>query len=151
MGLSEVWPKCTLKVIVMWKSYKYLYYKLYKLFVRINGKNDIPEYTAMFAIATLLFCNLLAVLNAINVFSPFWDYPEISRGRFFIYLIPYTLIFYFAFVFNGKYKRIIKEFKKEGEEQRKKGKKNVILYMAISLLLVIASLSLIVMKNEGVI
>ena len=147
MGLSKVWTKCTLKSIVMWKSYKYLYYKLFKLFVKVNGKNDVPEYTAMLAVATLMLCNLFALLNAINVFSPFWDYPEISRGRFFIYLIPYTLIFYFAFVFNNKYKRIIKEFKKEDEKQRKIGRRNVIFYIAISLVLVILSLVLIVMKH----
>ncbi len=135
----------------MWKSYKYLYYKLFKFFVKVNGKNDIPEYTAMFAVATLLFCNLFAILNTINVFSPFWDYPEISRGSFFIYLIPYSLIFYFAFVFNSRYKRIIKEFKNESEDQRKRGKRNVIIYIVISLLLVIISFSLIVMKNEGLI
>ncbi len=136
----------------MWKSYKYLYYKLYKLFVRMNGKDDIPEYTAMLGVGTLLFFNILAILSTVNVFYPFWSFPEISRATFFIYVgVPYILILYFAFVFNGKYKRIIKEFTKEGEEQRKKGKRNVILYMAISLLLVIASLSLIVMKNEGVI
>ncbi len=135
----------------MWKSYKYLYYKLFKFFVKVYGKNDIPEYTAMFAVATLLFCNLFAILNTINVFSPFWDYPEISRGSFFIYLIPYSLIFYFAFVFNSRYKRIIKEFKNESEDQRKRGKRNVIIYIVISLLLVIISFSLIVMKNEGLI
>ena len=137
--------------LIMWKSYKYLYYKLYKLFVKINGKSDITEYVAMFAVATLLLCNLFAILNAINVFYPFWDYPEISRSRFFIYLIPYTLIFYFAFVFNTKYKRILEEFKNENEEHRKKGTRNVILYIAVSFFLVIVSLSLIVMKNEGLI
>lgn len=136
----------------MWKSIKYLYYKLYKLFVKINGANDLPEYTAMLGVGGLFFFNILAIISIVDVFYPFFEYPDISRGTFFIYFgIPNVLILYLAFVFNGKYKRIIKEFKNENEEQRKRGRRNVILYMSISLLLVIASLSLIVLKNEGVI
>lgn len=143
--------KAYVKEMIMWKSYKYLFYKLFKLFIRINGKDDVPEYTTMFAVATLLFCNLFAILNAINVFFPFWSYSTISRGRFLIYLLPYTLIFYFAFIFNKKYERIIEEFKKENEEQRRRGRKKVILYIAASLIIIILSLSLIVLKNEGMI
>lgn len=135
----------------MWKSFKYLYYKLYKLFVRINGKDDIPEYTAMFAVGTLFFCNLFAIVSVVNVFSPFWNYPDISRGRFFIYLIPYTLIFYFTLVFNGKYKKIINEFEIENEERRKKGRLNIVIYIALSLLLLIFAFILMTMKTEGVI
>lgn len=136
----------------MWKSYKYLYYKLYKLFVKMNGQDDFPEYTAMLGVGTLSFFNILAVFSTVNVFYPFWSFPEISRATFFIYVgVPYTLLLYFAFVFNKKYIRIIKEFQDENEEQRKRGRRNVILYMSISLLLVIASLSLIALKNEGVI
>lgn len=136
----------------MWKSLKYLFYKLYKLFVKINGKDNYPEYTAMLAVGTLLFFNILTILSIINVFYPFWCFPEISRGCFFIYIgAPYVLILYFAFVFNNKHVRIIKEFLNENEEQRKRGRGKVIIYFAASMFLVIVSLILIVVNNEGLI
>lgn len=136
----------------MWNSIKYLYYKLYKLFVKLNGKEDLPEYTAMLGVGTLMFFNLLSTISILNVIHPITLFLEVSRAKFFIFAgIPYVLILYFVFIFNGKYKSIIKEFMSESEEQRKRGRRNVILYMAASLLLVIFSLALIVMKNEGAI
>lgn len=137
----------------MWKSIKYLYYKLYKLFVKINGKEDLPEYTAMLGVGTLVFINLLSIISIINViYQPITLFPEISRTKFFILVgIPYILVLYFIFIFNGKYNSIIKEFMNEKESKRKAGKRNVIFYMAFSLLLVVFSLTLMIMRNEGVI
>ena len=67
----------------MWKSIKYLYYKLYKLFVRINGKEDFPEYTAMLGVGTLFFFNFLAIISILNIIHPITLFPEISRVNFF--------------------------------------------------------------------
>lgn len=136
----------------MWKMLKYLFYKLYKLFMRMHGENDIPEYTAMFGVGTLLLCNLIASVSIIDVFFPFWDFPEISRGKFFIIVgIPYVLILYFSFIYKGKYLRIKREYETESEEQRKKGSRNIKIYMVLSLFLIVLSLLLMVLKNEGLI
>lgn len=136
----------------MWKSYKYLYYKLYKLFLRVNGKDDVPEYTAMVGIGLLVFFNLLSVLAIFNVYTEFWHFPKVSRGMFFLYVgIPYMIIQYFILVHKGKWKRIVKEFNKEKEDARKRGRRNVIFYMLSTLLLFILSIVLMVLKNEGVI
>jgi len=134
----------------MWKAYKYLFYKLYKLSAKISSivKDDIPEYTAMFDIGVLVLINLASFAVIINSIGGFWhNLPDLSRGRFFVYLIPYFLFFYFTLVFNGKYKRIIKEFKNESEELRRKGRRKVIMYITGTLLLLIFSMVLIIMTN----
>lgn len=135
----------------MWKPIKYLYFKLYKLFVKINGKDDLPEYTAMIGVGTLLFFNILSVSSIINVFYPFTSFTEISQVNFFIFLgVPYILILYLTFIYNSKYKHIIEKFADENEYMRKKGRKKVIIYMLSSLLLVFFSLILMILKNEGI-
>lgn len=136
----------------MWHSIKYLYYKLFKLFVGIHGKDDIPEYTALCGLGTLFFFNVLSIALILNVVYPFTTFPSISRARFFVTIgIPYYVILYFIFIFNGKYKRIINEFINESEHERKKGRRKVVYYMLFSLILWIFSLILVIMHNEGVI
>lgn len=136
----------------MWHSIKYLYYKLYKLFVKINGKDDLPEYTSMIGLGTLFFFNVLSIAAILNILHPFTTFPSISRASFFVsFGIPYFISLYFIFVFNGKYQRIINEFKDESEEKRKKGRVNVILYLLLSFTLVLLSLALMIMQNEGLI
>ncbi|MBK7626000.1 MAG: hypothetical protein IPJ16_02160 [Bacteroidales bacterium] len=134
----------------MWHSIKYLYYKLFKLFVRINGQDDLPEYTAMLGLGTLFFLNMLSIVSILNVVYPFTMFPSISRASFFVSVgIPYIIILYFVFVFNGKYKRITNEFINESEDDRKKGRRKVVYYMLFSLLFLIFSLILMIMQNEG--
>lgn len=136
----------------MWHSIKYLYYKLYKLFVKINGKDDLTEYTSMIGLGTLFFFNVLSIAAILNILHPFTTFPSISRASFFVsFGIPYFISLYFIFVFNGKYQRIINEFKDESEEKRKKGRVNVILYLLLSFTLVLLSLALMIMQNEGLI
>lgn len=136
----------------MWHSIKYLYYKLYKLFVKINGKDDLPEYTSMIGLGTLFFFNVLSIAAILNILLPFTTFPSISRASFFVsFGIPYFISLYFIFVFNGKYQRIIAEFKDESEEKRKKGRVRVILYLLLSFTLVLLSLALMIMRNEGLI
>ena len=128
----------------MWHSIKYLYYKLFKLFVRINGEDDSPEYTAMFTVGLLFFFNILSITSIINLVYQFTTYPSISRTNFFVLFgLPYYIIFYFIFIFKGKYKRIINEFIDESEDDRKKGRRKVISYLLFSFLLVVLSLILV--------
>lgn len=80
----------------MWHPIKYLYYKLFKLFVRINGEDDSPEYTAMFTVGLLFFFNILSIASIINLVYQFTTYPSISRTNFFVLFgLPYYIIFYF--------------------------------------------------------
>lgn len=128
----------------MWHSIKYLYYKLFKLFVRINGEDDSPEYTAMFTVGLLFFFNILSIASIINLVYQFTTYPSISRTNFFVLFgLPYYIIFYFIFILKGKYKRIINEFIDESEDDRKKGRRKVISYLLFSFLLVVLSLILV--------
>ncbi|MEZ7885286.1 MAG: hypothetical protein QMB39_08500 [Bacteroidales bacterium] len=128
----------------MWHSIKYLYYKLFKLFVKINGEDDSPEYTAMFTVGLLFFFNILSIASIINLVYQFTTYPAISRTNFFVLFgLPYYIIFYFIFIFKGKYKRIINEFINESEDDRKKGRRKVISYLLFSFLLVVLSLILV--------
>ena len=134
----------------MCKKYKYLFYKFYKFFERINGKNDLPEYTAMLAVGFLLFLNLIAIYTIVDLYYPLLGFPDISRFNFFIYGgIPYVLILYFTLIYKEKYKKIVKEFNGENEKQRKKGSRNVFLYILLSLTLTILSLTLLVLRKQG--
>jgi Ca2+/Na+ antiporter len=136
----------------MWHSIKCLYYKLYKLSVRIHGKDDVPEYTSMLEVGTLMFMNLLSVILIFNVVYPFTSFPEISRSRFFVVIgIPYIIILYFTFIYKRKYNRIVAEFINENESERKSGRKKVVFYVFFSFLLFIFSLVLVILHNEGVI
>ncbi len=134
----------------MWHSIKYLYYKLFKLFVRINGKDDLPEYSAMLGLGTLLFFNLLSIVSIINLIHPITMLPSISRAFFFVTIgIPYVIFLYFVFIFNGKFKRIIDEYKIESENERIKGRRKVVYFILLSFLLLILSIILMIMRNEG--
>lgn len=136
----------------MWKSLKYLYFKLYKVFLGMHGKNAMPEYLAMFGVGVLLFFTLESLISIITVIYPLIDIPDVSRGKFFVYVgIPFVAILYFVFIFNGKDEKIIKEFINENEKKRKAGRRNVILFIIFTLLLFIFSLVLLVLRNEGVV
>jgi hypothetical protein len=135
----------------MLKSLEYLFYKLYKVFLFINGKDDIPEWTATLAVATLVFIDLFALGIIINVFYPFYFFPEISRGAFAILLMPYTFIFYMLFIFKGKHKKIYKEYQKENELEKKRGRKKVTIYISVSIGFLFISLILMTLKAEHII
>lgn len=136
----------------MWKATKYLYYKLYKLFLRMHGKDDLPELTTSIVVGILFFSNLLTLIATIDIFYPVYRFHEIPRGKFILLIgIPWLLFFYLFLAFNGKYKRIIIEFNTESEEQRKKGKTNVIIYIILSVVLFFISFSLLSIKINGLI
>lgn len=51
----------------------------------MNGADSSPDITAVTALGTLLFFNLLAIVSIINVVHPFYkSFPEISRIRFIL-------------------------------------------------------------------
>ncbi len=124
----------------MYKNYKYLFYKLYKLFLRINGETGIPEYTAMLVVAQNFFANLLALYIFIcKLFTGTVLLRFINNWTIFIYLSVFLVPFYLSLVFRSKYKKIVNEFRNESKEQRISGKRSVILYLAISFLFQILS------------
>ncbi len=127
----------------MWSSIKYLYYKLYKLFLKIYGKDDLPEYSAMLGVGSLLFINLITFIIIFNLIYPIYSFPDINRSEFFIkFGLPYILILYFVFIYKAKYKKIVGEFSKENESERKFGRIKVILFVLFTLLFWVLSLIL---------
>lgn len=129
--------------LTMWSLIKYLFYKIYKLFLKLYGKDDLPEYSAMLGVGTLLFMNLLSFIVIFNLIYPLYSFPDFSRSEFFIKVgIPYILILYFVFIYKAKYKKIIVEFSKENESERKFGRKKVILFVIFTLLFWVLTLIL---------
>jgi len=131
---------------------RYLFYKYYKFFRKINSQDSSPEWTASLAVGTLIFFNILSIGAIINVYLPFWTWPEISRSVFFLIVgLPWIIILYFLFIYKKKYLKIIEVYKNENENERRNGRKLVLIYIITSIFLVIGSWILIILHNSKII
>jgi hypothetical protein len=137
--LVKVWDNYFfLNLKCMYKSLKYYYYKQYKFFLRINGKDDLPQHTAMLSFAQNIIMNLNALYLIIGslIFKPFtyFDFSSsINSLKVIICIVLFTLPFYFVFIYRNKYLKIIDEFKNESNQERTNGNRYVIIYSICSL------------------
>ena len=116
----------------MERTYKYIFYKLYKFFLWFR-KDDIPEWNAMIVLAGCIsanaFCLLISLIRIKSYFSE--SYTKISI------LIFYTLIFtinYYLLIRKDNYVKILKLFNNENSVSRVTGNISILLYIIVSLL-----------------
>jgi hypothetical protein len=122
------------------KTYYYLFYTLYSLFSKHLTYDNSPETTAKGTIFLTLIFNCLSIYACILTFFPEIRVPNLSRLSFFICIgIPFWLFFYLTLSYKGKWKKIISEYEKESEVERKKGKRNVLIYLGLTILFFIIS------------
>ncbi len=138
----------------MYKTYKYLYYKLYKGFLVANGKSDKPEFTALLAVAMLFFINILSIyiiilsITDLQLLKSLFDYfiakfINVPFSNKLLFFLPYLSFFYFTLYFKGKYKKIIEEFSHESKKHSRIGKTLVWLYVLLTILMFISALIII--------
>jgi len=123
----------------MYKILKYYYYKQYKFFLKINGKDDIPQFTAMLSVAQNILFNLNAfyLIMASLILKPiiyFDSKDSASSLKVFICLISFVIPFYFIFIYKSKYLKILDEFRTESNQKRINGNICVIIYTICSLI-----------------
>ena len=120
----------------LWQAYKYTYYWLYTWQKKLWGKNDLPEFTAIFGM-TLSFGFVILCFDVINfLIMDYFIIPlNLSNVVYLIPMIILLLTHYFLFVHKGKYKQVEKEFKGESQAERKRKGFWVLLYTFGSIVL----------------
>ncbi len=117
----------------MLTKYEYLYYKLYKGFLKAYGRGNNPKLTAWLALSQVIFVNIASIFL---IFDNFFDlnrylgdyfFEKYSKEQQYLYTIPYLLFFYFTLGFRAN--KIIDRFKVESKEQAERGKVQVRIYV----------------------
>ena len=123
----------------MYKLFRYNYYKQYKFFLRINGKNDLPQFTAMLSIAQNVLFNLNALYLIIGslIFKPiiYLSFKDPNSSlKVIIGLILFLIPFHLVFIYRKRYLKILDEFKNESDLDNKKGNIYMIIYTICSII-----------------
>lgn len=134
---------------MLYKFYKYIYYRIYSWNLKQWGKSDVPEYNAMLGIALLTFINIISILTIIEAMTAYeiFSFLEVSTSILFISSLSFIALHYFVFFHKGKYKKIIKEFETETKEHHKKGTVWVLLYIIGSVVILFGSWFVIYLRN----
>jgi hypothetical protein len=117
----------------MWKLYKYLFFKLYRLAVKMN-MDTTPEYTAFVSVVALVFMNILSIdgiLKLAGMRPGFLD--GLSTPTVVVLIISLGVPQYFLLVHNRKYEKIAKEFDNESLTRARTGAALVLFYVILSL------------------
>jgi preprotein translocase subunit SecG len=104
---------------MLFKVYRYFYYRNYAWYLRKWGESDLPQYNAMFVVAFLFFINLLNLRIAIEFMLGYRLFESSGKDGPYVIavLAAVLLIHYFLLVQNGKYRKIAKEFRNESPTQ----------------------------------
>lgn len=118
------------------RLYKYLYYKLFCLWLRKKDEPENAYINAVISIAFLTCINIVSIpLVLMAVFGKdVITMPQLpNRWIIFTVVIAYGVLQYFLLAHKKKYLKIAEEFKNETEEQSKKGTLYTLLYVIISI------------------
>lgn len=112
-------------------------------FLRINGKDDSPQHTAMLSVAQNFLFNLNALYLIIGslIIKPiiYFDFSNsINSLKLIICLVLFIIPFFFICIYKKKYLKIINEFKNESTKKRRDGNTYVIIYTVCSFIFQIA-------------
>jgi hypothetical protein len=120
----------------MLKLYKYLYYRIYSWNLRTWGKNDVPEWNALFGVSFMMFLNLLTIF----IILQFWGIDIFSK-----YTVPTNLIVivilmlmginYYIFLYKKKYKLLEKKFANENTKTKNRNLLLLWVYFILSIAL----------------
>ena len=106
---------------MIWKAYKYFYYRIYSWNLKTWGKNDIPQLNAMLGMAFLSYMNLLLLAIIINIIFNLNSnlFPsKTPKITIAIMMMIWIGINIFIFLYKKKYKKIAQEFKNEKHKTR---------------------------------
>lgn len=97
----------------IWRGYTYVYYRLYAWNLATWGESDVPQFNAMYVVASVSYANLLAIATLIVGVTGkrlIYGAPKYQLGAM---ILAWAFVNYWALVRNGKYKRIAARFSKE--------------------------------------
>ena len=128
----------------MFKIYNYLFYREYSWLLKNWGKEDAPEWSALFVVSFIMFLNIEFLLIIISLFIDVSISPLLNGSKkgvlsigFFLLILNYSL-----FVRNEKYKLLVKEFKNEPPHKRRRNTFLLFLFVVFSFVLPYLMISL---------
>lgn len=119
------------------KTYRYLYYNLYRLWLRKKDESENAHINAVITITFLLYVNIMSIpliLIAANK-NEIINLPEINlKVKIWIAsaLIGVGILNYFLLALKTQHHKIVEEFNLKSEGKRKKGIVYTVLYLVIS-------------------
>lgn len=119
---------------MIFRFYKYLYYRIYTWNLKTWGTSDLPQYNAMFGISFFMFLNISFLFGLMQINIGHYIKPDDNLYKLIVVLLGIMLfiINYFLFVNNKKYERIAIEFTNEASSKRKKNTILILLYITLS-------------------
>ncbi len=120
------------------KTYRYLYYNLYRIWLKKKDEPENAHINAVITITFLLYVNIISIpliLVAISK-NEIINLPEINTNikiLIVVFLCGVGALNYFLLGRKKQRHKIIEEFKSENEKKRKNGLFFTILYLVISL------------------
>jgi hypothetical protein len=121
----------------MLKIYKYLFYREYSFLLKHWGKEDQPEWSALFVVSFIMFLNIGLLLLLIQLFIDIKIFSmEVAPKKEIISIgVLLGAVNYVLFIYRNKYELIVEEFKCEPPHQRKKNTNLLYLFIILSLIL----------------
>ena len=133
------------------KFYRYIFFKLYTWSKSLNV-DSAPEWSAMFTVCILSVMNILTVLATYGLISRSFVRLQINTWtQKIVFFLAYSVVGYFLFIYNQKYRRIEEEFNNETGIETWKGTLYTWLYIIFSLVLFFSSMYLMALRNRGII
>lgn len=116
-------------MILIWTTYKYIYYWLYTWQKKLWGENDLPQYNAILGMGLSFVAVIMSFFSLLYiVFDVQFNIEEIPKAKILVFGYGILVVHYFLFIHKGKYKKIEQEFKNESKEERKRKGRWVLLY-----------------------
>ena len=119
------------------KTYRYLYYKLYCIWLKKKDEPENAHINAVITITFLLYVNIMSIQLILLAASKneIINLPENNFNAkvwIAVILVVAGIFNYFILARKRQHNKIIEEFKSESEGKRKKGINYTILYMIVS-------------------
>ncbi|HTN06664.1 hypothetical protein [Agriterribacter sp.] len=130
------------------KPFRYLFYRLYQLMIRV-GNGFVAEYYAILLMTTTIMLNIYAVVSLAYVFGQNINLGLSSTNTILLVASILTVIFYFSFVHNKKFLEIAKRYENETSKEKIRGMVFSISYFVLSIGLMIFCFYLMIKKNRG--
>ncbi len=119
----------------MFAGYKYFYYRLYTWNLRTWGRNDVPEYNALFGHSVLTLINLYNLGFLLSYVFSFDVFGMIGWGKLHVIALFSALVAINVVIFvrDKRYLKMAKEFQKEDKASRTRNFYFCVSYAAISI------------------
>lgn len=125
--------------------FEYMYYRHYSWDLRVFGKEDCPQWTAMLGISLLFGFNILTLINFYSALFPDNNIEEFLLSNYKYKIVAVfglmCVINYCWLVKGGKYKMLANRFEVEDKDKRRRRKRNwqIVIYLVASIGLFIVS------------